>query len=307
MTNKKTYNPIIGESEYKNDLFIKIPIPAAGEAILLSGETGILEINSLNSTKVTTRQIRTGKYHKQIRFDIRSHQIEFSFSAVSANNINRFNFIVSAVCKVEEPLTVYEYGITDACSVVKTAFENQLRDIASSYMPSDIADLRSTLSIPFADKSTIYSGIYVSDIVINVEFDDAYRTHLEKLGKIDNEAEIKSKELHTAKIFAQSGIDDTTAVFSAVLAGRITLEEAATKLKSLNNSDFDENIRRLNTVKDIFFDLVEKGILTEEQAAKQMSLQITSVASTPNKTQPTLMLEQSEQNKNDDIYQVIDD
>ncbi len=304
MVTKKTYNPIIAEEEYKNELFIKIPIPSVGETILLSGETGVLEINNLNTTKISTRQIRTGKYHKQIKLDIKTHQIEFDFSAVSANNINRFNFVVSATCKVEEPLTVYEYNIKDACAVIKTFFANQIREIASSYNPNEISDLRKTLSAPFANKSTICYGMRVSEIVINVEFDDEYRAHLEKMGRIDNEAEIKNKELYTAKILAQTGINDSTAVFSAVLSGRITLEEAAYKLKKMNNSDFDENIRRLNTVKDVFFDLVQKGILTEEQAAQQMSLQITSVSSISNKKQESLLLEEHEKQN---IYQVIDD
>lgn len=310
MANYKTFNPIKGESEYKNELFIKIPVPSAGEVIILSGESGLIEIDSRSYGTVSTRQIRAGRYNRQIKIDVTAHEIEFSFSGTSSNNVNNFNFIVSAMCKVESAATIYGSGIRDVCALVRPALESQIKDIAASYPPSDVSVLRNILNDPYSNNSVAYDGIAISGVKVTVDIDDSYKRHLERLGKLDNEAEVKFKEVEQAKAFAQAGIDEATAIYADVMNGKMSLSDAARKLKQIDNSDFDENIRRLNTVKDVFYDLVEKGILSEEQVAQQLKLQISSVTSSSNKNQnqESLRLQQgTDETLNNNPYQVIDD
>lgn len=308
MANYKTFNPVIKESEYKYELFVKIPVPSAGEVILLSGESGLLEIDPRSYNTISTRQIRAGKYNHQIRIDATAHEISFSFSGISANNVNTFNFIVSAMCKIENAAVIYRTGIKDICALVKPSLENKIKNIALEYQPNDVSALRSVLNDPCYNNITAYEGIEILSINVEVDVDEEYKKHLKNSLNIDKNSELRKKEIELSQDLAQRGIDETTAIYADVVNGKISLSDAANMLKQINNASFDENFRRLNIVKDTLFDLVEKGILTEEQVAQQLALPISSVTTPTDKKQSSLLLdEKASDSPNNNPYQVIDD
>ena len=119
---------------------------------------------------------------------------------------------------------------------------------------------------------------------------------------------MRKKEIELSQDLAQKGINEAIAIYADVVSGKISLSDAANKLKQIDNASFDENFRRLNIVKDTLFDLVEKGILTEEQAAQQLALPISSVISPSNKKQSPLLLDEgAKENSSNNPYQIIDD
>lgn len=308
MASYKTFNPIISEAEYKNDLFVKIPVPCEGEVILLTGESGLLEIDTRSYKRISTRQIRTGKYNRQIRIDMTAHEISFSFSGTSSNNVNTFDFVISAMCKVKNAAVIYKTGIKDICSIVRPIVENEIKKIAICYEPADISYLRSKLTDSCFNNIVVHDGIEVLNINVNVDVDDEYKKFLKNLKNIDDNSELKKKEIELSQDLAQKGVNEAVAIYADVVNGKISLSDAAKMLKQIDNASFDENLRRLNIVKDTLFDLVEKGILTEEQAALQLALPISSAVTPSNKKQSPLLLDESANEKSsNNPYQVIDD
>ena len=308
MANYKTFNPVINECDYKNELFIKIPVPSVGEVTLLSGENGLLEINPENYNRISTRQIRVGKYNRQIRMDATAHEISFSFNGISANNVNTFNFIVSAMCKIENAAIIYKTKSRDICALIRPSLENKIKNIALEYQPNDISALRGVLNDPFHNNIASYDGIEILSINIEVDVDEEYKRHLKDSLNIDKNSELRKKEIELSQDLAQRGIDETTAIYADVVTGKISLSDAANMLKQINNASFDENFRRLNIVKDTLFDLVQKGILTEEQAAQQVAVSIASLSPSSEQNQSSLLLNENTSEKSkDNPYQAIDD
>lgn len=308
MANYKTFNPVINECDYKNELFVKIPVPSVGEVILLSGENGLLEIDPKNYNNISTRQIRAGKYNRQIRIDATAHEISFSFSVTSANNVNTFNFDVSAMCRVENAATIYRTGNRDICTLIKPTIENQIKNIAMDYQPSEISQLKNILRDPCSNNITAYEGIEISSINVEVDIDEKYKKHLETSLEIQNNTRIREEEIKASQRLAQIGIDETTAAYVDVVTDKSTLSDARNTLKQIDNADFDEKIRRIDIMKKLLDDMVKSGRTTEETASQLVAASIASLAPSSEQNQSSLLLnEKASEKSNDNPYQAIDD
>ncbi|MBQ3604307.1 MAG: hypothetical protein IJA02_10735 [Clostridia bacterium] len=304
----KTYNPIISESPYTTGFFVKLPVPSNGEAILLSGENGILEINSQNRNSIPIGQIRNGKYSKQIRVDISAHNIEFSFEAFSANMVNKFKFAVIASCLVNNPIEIYKLKIGDMCSFVSSSIENTIKDMALLYNPDELASLLSDLESKQTALTSELIGAKVSNIKVSIENDELYRGHLKKKISIDNEAELKRLELEAAADLSNTTISDTTAILTDVVSGKKSISEAYGELKQIRSNDFEEKIKQFNNLSNLFKKLVDDGMLTEEQATAALKNQLPAISASSLENSKKANSERLQGITNDNNpYQAIDE
>lgn len=308
MANYKTFNPVITESEYKNELFIKIPVPSVGEVILLYGESGLFEIAPGNYNNISTRQIRAGKFNRQIRIDATAHEISFSFSGISANNVNTFKFIVSAMCKIENAAVIYKTKSRDVCALIKPSLENKIKNIALEYQPNDVSALRSVLNDPCFNNITAYEGIEILSINVDVDVDEKYKKHLETSLEIQNSKQILEKEREASRDLAQNGITGVEALITDAINGKKSWSEVSQDIRALDNADFDEKIRRIDIMKNLLDDMVKSGRTTEETAAQLVAASIASLAPSPEQNQSSLLLnEKASEKSNDNPYRAIDD
>lgn len=307
----ETYNPIKNISAFKNDLFIRIPEPFLNEVIILAGDTGSLVIDRDAARPVTTREIRSGRFRNQIRIDTSEHEIGFSFKSISLNRINYFDIKVVAVCSVKNALEVYRANISNVRALVQPIIESKINKVSASYPMEYVDALQNDLNNSYSDILGIYSGIAVSEIRATVDLDKDYKAHLAQLQAIDKAAERKNKEIENARFLEGTGVSEKTALFAEVLNGERNLSDVLRRTKEIEDSEFDEKIRKIKEIQNLYHELREDGFLSEEQASQRVISIINSVtlpAANRNFSEPLQL--QNENAKEDDPhnpYHVIDE
>lgn len=305
----KTYNPLIRETSYHSSFFVKIPMPADGEAIVLSGTEGLLAIDNRSYNSISTRRIRNGQFNKQSIIDVMPHNIAFSFEAFSADQVHKFIFTVSALCTIDNPVVIYKSKINDMCSYAFSDIESTIRDIASAFDPSELNDLIITLDVKSPIINTKVVGTDISNIKISVDVDELYRGHLKRKTALKQNTELTEAEIQAAKILAESEISDTTAILSEVAKGNITLEHAIAKMKTVRKNDFNDQLEQFTKLTNLYSALVHEGTLTEQQAAEIIKKQLPQISNTLSNSQHTqeYLLPEGVSKNEDNPYGVIDD
>lgn len=260
-----TYNPILPEESFESGFFAKVPIPAAQEAILLTGPDGALLINDY----LPQKQWRRKNFNKLIRIDLRPYQVHRSFSCYCTNQVNQFQIEATIYCVVENALDVYHASLTDIGAMVERYYQSMFSTVASHFNIEDSIQLQDTLLRNHQAQMQTINGVRFGNISsLSVTVDEKFRTHLQNMAESSQRTEeIRQKTLREAMLANQLqelGIDEDKSVFMEVAAGRMTTAEAHRQIRRISAEKFDEQVRRFRMISDIMAPLIEQGNLPEE-------------------------------------------
>ena len=124
------YNPVGSSTAFANGFFAKIPYPAPGYALVLTGGPSPLVIQG--SDIPSKGQIRRGNFTTQTAIDIQVHPVSFEADLLSADSVSRFHVVVSMDARVEYPAEVHQLAVHSVANAAKSAMLPDLEEFSSA-------------------------------------------------------------------------------------------------------------------------------------------------------------------------------
>lgn len=258
--------------DYKNGFFPIIPTPTKGVAILLqsSKSNRIIEMKSW----VTPREISAGKYDKQIEITLSDRVYNISLKSMSIEKIYWFNVDIKVKIRIINPLEYYESNV------------NNLSEYLSDHLEKRIKNQTKFIPILEYDKvdDDIYDELSKNDCtldfiqykILNVKcspcekalgYIEDIQTHeikvLSEKNKNQIVAEIEKDKNKLAGEIANANIPSI--IFSQVVEGKISQEEAIIKIKKLEKEKMNDTIDSIKARIKFVRDLNEEGVITDKQ------------------------------------------
>lgn len=249
---------IVKEEAYENGFFPKVPNAGKrGAAFILSGGcNNDIVVNE----RTTSKQIRQGKYTQLIEVSTVPYLKEIRFHSPSRETHYFFDVYVKAVIQVNDPLVFYENKNIDVDAYFENLFSLDVRKITRSYSILDFEGMDEELTNKLSSYNTVdeSTGFKYQISAVDATPGENAQEYVQKYGKQMLDAEIKKKARKLADIYTCSFED---AVKTEVAEGKLTELEAIRKIQEYNNLNFEEQIRRLDEMR-------EKDLITGSEARK---------------------------------------
>lgn len=272
---------IIKDSSYKNGFFPMIPnFRKRGSAFILTN--GYMDDIVVNE-HTTTKQIRQGKYTRLVEIATLPYIKEITFNSSSKEAAYSFDVYVKAVIQVSDPIRFYENKNLDIEAYFDNLLSLDVRKITRRYSILDFDCMDAELTEKLAaynnfDESKGFN--YQISAVAATPGKDAERyVHKHSTQQLDIELKNSARKLSAsiAKSYEE-------AIRTAIVEGAMTEVEGLLKIKEYENTNFDDQITRLQELRD-------KGIITDTELRSMVRPELEKVG---NKTDQTMMHSQVE-------------
>lgn len=284
---EKTYNPITASTAYDNNFFAKIPFPPPGFSTVLTSDQDV-PLLIYNNSVPTKERIRKGKYNWMTQVDMRPHDIAFEAELLSKDNISKFHVAINMTAKVENPDQVSLDNVTDVTAAVKSSMLPELQYQANLYLMEDIQAFREALSATLGI-AHLASGIQLSNIRLQINPDRKYVEEQEALRQLQRKKIFETARAEVAQELSELYDDPVKQVFAEFATDRITVEEAADRLRAKDAASFDETLRRATAYLGMFKSAQDIAVVSPEvldDKAKQLfTLMLNEVGSAPGNAQ----------------------
>lgn len=308
---ERTFDPI-GECEnYDCGLFAPIPLPQAGYAYVLTSTLADSPPLVIQAGRIPAKpQIRAGRYNRKTRVDIRRHSIAFQMEAEAKDNISKFQIEVSAIAQVKCPEDAFAENITDVTMMVKAILGSQIQEIADRVDAECTRELQERILAAVGNIISLDCGLTLDSINIQVKLDPIIAEYRKGHQKAQLETDLKHKQAELAEEISQDFADPTKAIFAGVVEGKISPEEALKRLNASSSADFDEQMRRVQSIMELAKSMQDSDICSpgtlNEQAAELISGLLRGVpAAAMGAMEPCKELDTSE--KQDQTYALPED
>ncbi len=249
---------IVKEEAYENGFFPKVPkVGKRGAALILSG--GCNDDIVVNE-RTTSKQIRQGKYTQLVEISTVPYLKEIRFHSPSRETHYFFDVYVKAVIQVNDPLIFYDNRNIDVDAYFENLFSLDVRRITRGYSILDFEGMDVELTNKLSSYNTVdeSTGFKYQISAVDATPGENAQEYVQKYGKQMLDAEIKKKARQLADIYTCSFED---AIKTEVAEGKLTEIEAIMKIQEYNNLHFQEQIRRLDEMR-------EKDLLTDSEARR---------------------------------------
>jgi hypothetical protein len=181
-----TYNPIIGEPEElpRLRLFRPYPTPEPGVALVLFREGQPL-VTLWPKERLTAGEVRWGNYKIVYKVDVTEHSFSFDYAlpckSVTSDKSDAFNFQaeVEVTCSVDDPATIVERQITDACEALKPLIVRTMRSVSRNYNVEQSAMAEEAI-MQAIEGETYDVGLKVNRISVEVHLEKEARDYIRK-------------------------------------------------------------------------------------------------------------------------------
>lgn len=247
---------IINEEVYQNGFFPKVPtIGKRGSAFML---TGGCHNDILVSERTTVKEIRKGKYNKLVEISTLPYLKEIRFNSPSKETYYSFDVYVKAVIQVSDPIAFYENRNVDVHAYFKNLFSLDVKKITGRYSILNYIGMDDELTEKLSsyntfDKST---GFSYQISVVDATPGERAQEYVQKYGKQQLDTELRKKAIDLSHELSKTYED---AIMTEVVEGHLTMSEAIVKIDEYNNSNFDSQIDKINTLR-------KDDLITDSQA-----------------------------------------
>lgn len=246
---------ILKDITYQNGFFPQIPnFTKRGSAFLLTGGSSD---DIVVDEHTTTKQIRQGKYTRLIEIATLPYTKEIRFNSSSKETAYSFDVYVKAVIQVQNPILFYENKNLDVDAYFDNLLSLDVRKITRRYSILDFDGLDAELTDKLSSYNTTdeYTGFcyQISAVDATPGKDAQVYVHKQSTQQLDIGLKNNARELvnSIAKSYEE-------AIKTEVIEGKLTEAEAIIQIKQYENSNFNDQIRRLE-------ELLEKGFLTDSE------------------------------------------
>ncbi len=247
---------ILNDSVYQNGFFPQIPnFRKRGSAFILTGGT---TDDIIVDEHTTAKQIRQGKYTRLVEIATLPYTKEITLNSSSKETAYSFDVYVKAVIQVKNPILLYGNKNLDVDAYFNNLLSLDVRKITRRYSILDFDGLDAELteklsSCSNTDESTGF-GYQISAVDATPGKDAQRYVYKQSTQQLD--MELKNKARMQLDFLAKSYEE---AIKTEIVEGKLTEAEAIIKIKEYENSNFDDQMKRLE-------ELREKGFLTDSEA-----------------------------------------
>lgn len=187
------YNPILATEENPRwNLFQAVPSPEPGVALVLFREGHPL-ITLLPGDRLTSGEIRWGKYRKIYKIDISSHTFSFAVTLPCQSDAFDFNASVQVTCSVNNPALIVKHRIADAQPILTDLITNTMRSISRKYDVEKSEEAERDIDMTL-NSQTYDVGFILHRVIIRLTLEEDARTYIRQLRQYDRDKVLVSRE-----------------------------------------------------------------------------------------------------------------
>lgn len=247
---------IINEDTYQNGFFPKVPtIGKRGSAFIL---TGGCQNDIMVSERTTVKEIRRGKYNKLVEISTLPYLKEITFNSPSKETYYSFDVYVKAVIQVSEPIVFYENRNIDVDAYFKNLFSLDVKKITGRYSILDYVGMDDELTEKLSSYNTIdkSTGFSYQISVVDATPGEKAQEYVQKYGKQQLDTALMK---NAGKLTNELPKTYEEAIKAEVVEGKLTMTEALIKINEHNNTNFDNQLDRINKLR-------KDDLITDSQA-----------------------------------------
>ena len=264
--NMNGFTPVVSDELYANSLFPSIPPVPDGFAVLLTdGKFPPVLVDN----KLSVRQIRNGKYTRQVLISTTVHQIYIYFNMPSKNDPYLFEVRVTADIRVSDPIAFFQTRIADLSIALNRILSPDVRRTCKNCAIKDCKTLDDDILFKIQpnnfETNIAQSGLayYVTDVEARPDSGGMSWLERETIHKFKVE-----EETHKVDVASQlSEMDIKKALLGEVAAGNLTMAQA---LIEIDRQKREHGFRQVNDAREMvrfINELRDAGHYTNTQAA----------------------------------------
>lgn len=247
---------ILHDDTYEGGLFARVPnYRKDGSAFIL---TDGIEDDLLVTEYTTSKDIRHGRYTRQVEISTRPYMTEIRFTANAQEQAYSFDVYVKAVIQVVNPTTFYRNRNIDVDAYFYKLFSIDVKQITRRYSILDYEGLDDELTKKLSAYNNIDAdtGFSYQVSVVDAEPSKEALEFVERASKQQLESALQQQAIKLSTTLTNTYAE---AVLSEVVEGKLTLQEALLRIEQHDDALFDKRVDKANT-------LTEKGYINERQA-----------------------------------------
>lgn len=256
------YNQLIlNDSEYEYNFFPQIPnYKKQGVAyILTEGVNDDIVVND----KTSSKQIRRGKYRRQVEISTNPYLKEIRFKSASKESSYTFDIYVKAVIQVKNPIAFYHNKNLDVDAYFTNMFTLDVRKITRKYSILEYDGMDEELTNKLSSYNTIdeSTGFEYRISVVDAEPGAEASEYVKRNDQQNLNAELKKKARERVKDVAT---DYENAIKTEVIEGKMSETEAILEINRFRNADYEEQLKKIT-------DLLERRLISEKSAIRMIN------------------------------------
>lgn len=259
---------IISEMEYNGGLFPKIPDRVSGQDTLLVNSQGIAR---KVDDKLTTKDIRVGKYNKIVRISTVPNSLDISLKAVSKNKPYEFVIMIGVEYYVKDSVVFYmNRELYDVSNSIGTALSRIINPIAKQYELTDDC-IDDALMSKLSEQEYYFEALGIIFFVRSADAEpseDATKFLKQMSDATLNVRVEQHKAVEAEKLTARNM---ESAIMTKVASGEIDMKTALEKLSDSNRTEGLNKIEDIKRLIEFVDNLWKSSLITNFEASQHIN------------------------------------
>lgn len=291
---------IASEMVYNGGLFPKIPDRINGQDMLLVNSQGIAR---KVDDRLTTKDIRNGKYNKIVRISTVPNLLDISLKAVSKNKPYEFKITIGVEYRVKDSVVFYmNRELHDVSNSIRTALTRIINPIAKQYeLTDDCIDNALFDKLSGCEYSLEALGVIYSVHSADAEPSENATTFIKQMSDVTLNVRVEQHKVAESEKLTTRNME--SAIMTKVASGEMDMKTA---LETLSNSNRTEGLNKIEDIErliEFVHNLLKNNLITDFEADKHINTLLQSLPTNISniKTLTSTMQQPSnEEDKNND-------
>lgn len=291
---------IVSEMAYNGGLFPKIPDRVSGQDTLLVNSQGIAR---KVDDKLTTKDIRLGKYNKIVRVSTVPNSLDILLKAVSKNKPYEFAITIGVEYHVKDSVIFYmNKELHDVSNSISTALTRIINPIAKQYeLTDDCIDDALLNKLSGGEYSLDALGITYSVLSADAEPAENATTFIKQMSDATLNVRVEQHKAVEAEKLTTRNME--SAIMTKVASGEMDMKTALETLSNSNRTDGLNKIEDIERLIEFVQNLLKNNLITDFEASQHINVLLknlpTNISNIKTLTS-TLSRPSNEEDKNSD-------
>lgn len=259
---------IASEMVYNGGLFPKIPDRVNGQDTLLVNSQGIAR---KVDDRLTTRDIRIGKYNKIVRVSTVPNSLDISLKAVSKNKPYEFIITIGVEYHVKDSVIFYmNRELHNVYDSISTALTRIINPIAKQYeLTDDCIDSALWNKLSGCEYHLEALGIIYSVHSADAEPSENATTFIKQMSDATLNVRVEQHKTVEAEKLTTRNME--SAIMTKVASGEMDMKTALETLSSSNRTDGLNKIEDIERLIEFVQNLLNNNLITDFEAGQHIN------------------------------------
>ncbi len=265
---------IASEMAYNGGLFPKIPDRVNGQDTLLVNSQGIAR---KVDDRLTTKDIRNGKYNKIVRISTVPNSLDISLKAVSKNKPYEFIITIGVEYRVKDSVVFYmNRELYDVSDIISTTLTRIINPIAKQYeLTDDCIDNALFNKLSGCEYFLEALGIIYSVHSTDAEPSENAATFIKQMSDATLNVRVEQHKAVEAEKLTARNME--SAIMTKVASGELDMKTA---LETLSNSNRTEGLNKIENIErliDFVNNLLKNNLISDFEAGQHINALLQSL------------------------------